>query len=87
MANTIKILGIIMGLFLLTLAGICIYAGLTQKTGSTIGECYDKYSNEIIGEECIMETTIFDNITLIFVGLAIIFCAFVFVKICWEANI
>lgn len=53
--------------------GSLIYSGITLEAGDEERKCFDRFSNEIIGETCIKKTTESELILSIFLGVMIMF--------------
>lgn len=46
-------------LMLITGVALVVLSSMEEKT--EIGKCYDRYGNQIIGEQCIVKTQVTDN--------------------------
>ena len=71
-----KLVGaLIMVVFMLLgfgIGGSLIYSSLTLEVGDKQVKCFDRFSNEIIGQTCIRETTQDESIGLFTLGVVII---------------
>lgn len=77
----VTVFAILIGLSLIGLGIFIIYGGLTLEEGEEKVKCFDRFSNEIIGVECITETTISDQVMLGLVGVVFIVIGVLFMGI------
>ena len=67
--NIEDILEVLMYVLIIFLSLALFYTGYNLELGIEETECYDKYSNEIIGETCLEETTESDKYINYFFGI------------------
>ncbi len=66
---------IIMFLFMLmgfSIGGLVIYNGLTLEVGITETKCFDRFSNEIVGEICLREVEELEPFMMVVMGFMLI---------------
>ena len=64
-----KIVGIGMILFGIFIGSSLIIGTLLTPIGVSETECFDRFSNEIVGQVCLKEHTFMDSISMTFLGV------------------